>query len=247
MNRKKYIEEFSRYEFKYLLDHEMAKAIANDSKKFMKYDGYVHPELQNQYFVRSLYFDNFASSNFFEKVDGIKNRRKYRLRTYSEIFDKSIPIFLEEKGRNNQRTFKKRCVIDAKHYEYFLNKNKVYDLIDLYKDNDLIKRFVYSVYRKDIKPKVIVDYYRMPLVNKYGLDFRLTFDSNISSKKSTTLFPSSGNSERKCHAGYTILEVKFYRSIPPWFHRIIQNYNLSRLSISKFVLGMEVNRVAHDE
>ena len=33
-------------------------------------------------------------------------------------------------------------------------------------------------------------------------------------------------------------EVKFDRSIPLWFHRIIQSYNLRRESISKFVLGM---------
>ena len=41
-----------------------------------------------------------------------------------------------------------------------------------------------------------------------------------------------------CKAGFTILEVKFDRSIPLWFHRIIQSYNLTRQSISKFVLGM---------
>ena len=34
------------------------------------------------------------------------------------------------------------------------------------------------------------------------------------------------------------LELKFERSIPAWFHRIIQSYNLQRRSISKYVLGM---------
>mgnify|MGYP006130979537 FL=1 len=46
-----------------------------------------------------------------------------------------------------------------------------------------------------------------------------------------------------CKAGYTILEVKFDRSIPAWFHRIIQSYNLKRQSISKFVLGMTYTRL----
>ena len=50
----------------------------------------------------------------------------------------------------------------------------------------------------------------------------------------------------KCKAGYTILEVKFDRSIPPWFPRIIQNYDMQRLSVSKFVLGMEACNIAHD-
>ena len=46
------------------------------------------------------------------------------------------------------------------------------------------------------------------------------------------------NNSIECKSGLTILEVKFERSIPLWFHRIIQSYNLRRQSISKFVLGM---------
>ena len=67
-----------------------------------------------------------------------------------------------------------------------------------------------------------------------------TFDSHITALKTNTLYPGTDSQPfRECLAGYTVLEVKFERSMPPWFHRIIQNYNLRRLSISKFVIGME--------
>ena len=49
-----------------------------------------------------------------------------------------------------------------------------------------------------------------------------------------------------CIPGNDILEVKFDLNIPPWFHRIIQNYQLKRISVSKFVLGMETTNLAHD-
>ena len=49
------------------------------------------------YFVRSLYFDNRLNSNFNEKVDGLLFRHKFRLRTYSEKFDKKSVFFLEKK------------------------------------------------------------------------------------------------------------------------------------------------------
>ena len=79
----------------------------------------------------------------------------------------------------------------------------------------------------------------MPFVNKYGLYFRLTFDQNLSCKKlNNNLRNNLASNDIKCKAGFTILEVKFERSIPLWFHRIIQSYNLRRDSISKFVLGM---------
>ena len=51
---------------------------------------------------------------------------------------------------------------------------------------------------------------------------------------------------KSCIPGYDILEVKFDFTIPPWFHRIIQNYQLKRLSVSKFVLGLEATNLAYD-
>ena len=42
--------------------------------------------------------------------------------------------------------------------------------------------------RKRISPKILIDYNRKPLVNKHGLYFRLTFDSQLKSSKTKLLF-----------------------------------------------------------
>ncbi len=92
-----------------------------------------------------------------------------------------------------------------------------------------------------------MDYERRPYLNNFGLYFRLTFDSHIKALKTDVLYPGSDSQPfQECCAGYTVLEVKFERSLPPWFHRIIQNYNLMRLSISKFVIGMDQCDIAED-
>jgi hypothetical protein len=238
-------EKFARYEFKYLLNKKISSFIEDEVRYFMKYDGHIHPELGNRYFVRSLYFDNLLSSNFYEKVDGIKNRRKYRLRTYSKHLDKNVPIYLEEKGRRNERTYKVRTKINHNHIQYFLNRKYIRLLLSLYPDNQLIKNFSFDCIRKNIVPRVLIDYKRRPYINKHGTYFRLTFDESVSSIISSQLFIEN-KQWLECRAGYTILEVKFDRSMPPWFHRIIQNYNLRRLSISKFVIGMERCGIAYD-
>ena len=67
----------------------------------------------------------------------------------------------------------------------------------------------------------------------------MTFDNDITVKKTNRLFENNNSFIRKCIPGFSILEIKFNRRIPKWFHRIIQSYNLTRLSISKFCLGME--------
>ena len=228
-----------RYEFKYLLNKKISDQIEKEARNFMIYDGHVNKELDNKYFVRSLYFENNFSSNFYEKADGMKIRKKYRLRTYSNFFDPKVPIFFEVKGRTSERTYKRRMNIKNKYLNSFLSKSQNFNLLNLYPNNGMIRNFIFDSFRKNLKPRILVDYKRRPYINKFGLYFRLTFDTNLLSSKTNNLFSNDKYSSwLECKAGYTILEVKFDRSIPAWFHRIIQCYNLKRESISKFVLGM---------
>jgi hypothetical protein len=86
---------------------------------------------------------------------------------------------------------------------------------------------------------------RRPYISDYDMNFRVTFDSKIKAKASNILFPNNDNFHH-CLSGYTILEVKFYRKIPAWFHKLILVYNLERVSVSKFVLGMKASGIATD-
>ena len=61
-----------RYEFKYMLNKKLSDRIEEEARNFMSYDGFVSKSLNNKYIVRSLYFDNNFSSNFYEKADGMK-------------------------------------------------------------------------------------------------------------------------------------------------------------------------------
>jgi hypothetical protein len=236
-----------RYEFKYILNKKTSDQIEKEARNFMIYDGHVKKELNNKYFVRSLYFENNFSSNFYEKVDGMKIRRKYRLRTYSNFFDPKVPIFFEVKGRISERTYKKRINIKNKYLNLFLSQSQNFNLLNLYPNNEMIINFIFDSFRKNLKPLILVDYKRRPYINKFGLYFRLTFDTNLLSSKTNNLFSNDKYSSwLECKAGYTILEVKFDRSIPAWFHRVIQCYNLKRRSVSKFVLGMSSSGLARE-
>ena len=145
------------------------------------------------------------------------------------------------KGRKNQKTYKLRTKILQEHLNFFSNQKNLFQLFQYYsKENKVINDFVFETLRKKIEPKIIVDYNRRPYINKFGLLFRLTFDTELKSSAGQNIFDNDNNFNFKEFAsGKTILELKFERSIQPWFHRIIQNYNLMRLSVSKFALGME--------
>jgi hypothetical protein len=236
---------FSRFEIKYVLKKEKSSIIQNEIKNFMISDKYLKEDYTKRYYVRSLYFDNDCFSHFNEKADGIKNRHKFRIRTYSDQFNKDSIFYLEQKGRDNERTYKVRTKINKDDLDLFFDKKELFKLKKRYPENYLIEKFIFDMYRKKLSPKVLVDYFRRPLVNKSGLYFRITFDSILRASASDTLF-NPKNSWKNCIKGYETLEVKFDQTIPPWFQKIIQNFELRRVSISKFLLGTETTGLAED-
>lgn len=240
------VEDFSRYEFKYLLSQTKCDEIENEVRHFMAYDGHAHPEFENRYLVRSLYFDNAETENYYEKIDGTKTRRKFRVRTYGMAPEKNLPIFLEEKGRHNNRTYKHRIPVRYDDLDLLINPARCMELLDIYPNVPLIETFIFDIIRRRLKPMVLVDYLRRPYTSAYDMNFRLTFDSSLSAAAVNNLYPSSTVPRYLSNAGWTILEVKFHRRIPAWFHRILQAHSLHRTSISKFCKGMEVCDLAID-
>ena len=171
------LQKFERYEFKYILNENLRKKIQSDVSKFMRVDKFTNKN--KKYFVRSLYFDDDVSTEYYNKIDGMKIRRKFRLRTYGRDFSKEKPIFLELKGRYNQRTYKRRKVINiANLYKY--ENEEISKIIkdDEFKDN-LGQNFLFEKIRRNLKPKVITDYWRCPFISDYDRNFRVTFDDNL--------------------------------------------------------------------
>lgn len=245
-NRQIKTEDFARYEFKYLLSARQRAAIEAEISHFMSPDSHVHNELNKGYFVRSLYFENADATHYYEKTDGIRTRRKFRLRTYGKQHEPEMPIYLEEKGRHIERTYKHRVALDHEHLGLFGAPETIASLLDLYPGVEMVERFCFDNFRRALRPTVLVDYLRHPYVSPFDVSFRITFDSRLSGCPSDMLYPEAAGNWVAMKAGYTVLEVKFFRRIPAWFHRIIQAHNMRRLSISKFCEAMEACGLADD-
>ena len=109
------------------------------------------------------------------------------------------------KGRKNQKTYKLRTQILHKHLDYLLDKNKLMLLLNFYsKKNKVINDFIYG-HLKKIEPKILVDYHRRP-INKFGLLFRLTFDTISNHQKDQVFDTKNKYNFKDCVAGKTILE-----------------------------------------
>ena len=209
-------EHFLRYEFKYILNDELRTNIEKELSHFMQLDPFVE-QLENKKYLM--------------------HRQKFRIRTYTTEYDKDIPIMLELKGRYNNFVYKHR--ISIKH-----NSKHIKDAFQMLhplegQDNPVAKQYTYDKYKKNIKPIMLIDYQRRAFQSKYDYEFRITFDGELYGTQTTDLFPKNDLFKRKLIDGYTIMEVKFRKHVPPWFHRIMIKYQLNRVSISKYCTGME--------
>ena len=64
-----------RYEFKYFLPNEISKEIQNHVSRFMKIDNFASKNKHENYFVRSIYFEEAFNTNFEEKINGYRVRK----------------------------------------------------------------------------------------------------------------------------------------------------------------------------
>ena len=238
---------FARFEFKYLLQKSLRDDIEKELQYFMAFDPFVENQPGYKYFVRSLYFDDPAYSTYYDKIDGIHTRAKFRIRTYSPDPDAGVSTFLELKGRYNQLVFKHRVQCHLNGETARQSGEKLAPCIISCSDNaTVLDQFHFECYRKRLKPVVLIDYLRRPYISKYDPEFRLTFDEKITGSRYPGLYPGPAERAESILPGYTIMEVKFKYHMPAWFHRIIQSFELRRQSISKMCKGVEVCHLARN-
>ncbi|HZN38401.1 MAG TPA: polyphosphate polymerase domain-containing protein [Planctomycetota bacterium] len=230
---------FSRFEFKYVLNRRRREEVEAALQHFVELDPYVANRPQHNYFVRSLYFDNEAHSAFHDKMDGLLTRSKFRIRTYGHGLDDPAPWFLEIKGRHNNLVFKHRTPLAGQ----FDKRTSGYELSQVVlrhaTPGTVLEKFEFELYRRQIRPMVLVHYLRRPYLSKFDPAFRLTFDSQLSAVASDAMFSDTAAMPFPMLRGYTVMEVKFRRHVPAWFHRILQAFDLRRESVSKICAGMQ--------
>lgn len=115
-----------------------------------------------RYRVRSIYFDNIYNKVLNEKIDGLDNRIKYRIRLYNN--DTSV-IRLEKKSRIRGLISKKSAVISSTECDSILRGD-----IGFLKDrDDGLSGELYAGMRSQmLKPVTVVDYLREAYVYEPG-------------------------------------------------------------------------------
>lgn len=231
------ITDFRRYEFKYILTLAQADALRAELAAHMDIDPYSG---QTGYWINSLYYDSPDLEFFWAKIDGLRFRRKLRLRRY-ESADPTLPlpesahtVAVEIKQRVEQIVEKRRVFLNPRQATQLCQGTSV-PAMDL-QGQAVANEIVHLVQDKQLAPTCWVRYHRHALVGRTeNPDLRITFDTELSSGIGR-LDPE----QPLPHMDYflppdrCILEVKVTNTMPLWVQSILQRHQCQLQRISKY-------------
>ena len=220
-----------RHELKYLIGYPDYLLLKMRLETLMKLDEHVNGD--GHYVVRSLYFDDIHNSAYQEKLQGLPDRRKYRIRIYN-YSDKVIQ--LECKIKKDRYVRKEMAPLTRQEFNWLMNGYPRFLLDTQY---DLHRIFYYEFISKILRPRVIVDYEREPYVMEAG-DVRVTFDKHIrASMDDLALFDQFLSTAEVLAPGQLVMEVKYSGFLPELVRQILTSGVSNYLALSKYLMCCE--------
>lgn len=183
------------------------------------------------YSIRSLYFDDLGNNDFYEKLAGIENRKKIRLRVYSPN-DKKAKLEIKRKFGDSQE--KKTVLIDKADGEELINQN--YEVLRKY-DSETA-RSIYQIMKINrLRPVVLIEYRRKAFIHPMN-SIRITLDNDIRSNEvDFGLFDEKVVMIPTDDYDTNILEVKYNNFIFKYITDLFTPLDLERQSYSKYMVS----------
>ncbi|MDK2827390.1 MAG: hypothetical protein PWP67_180 [Clostridium butyricum] len=215
-----------RHELKHYINYSDYLDIKSRIRTIMHIDRNANSN--NEYRIRSLYFDNVYDKALMEKVIGIPKRDKFRIRFYN---DNHEFIRLEKKSKirglclkDSERITKEECLKIINGDIEFLKESGKKLFIDLYA----------QMKGNLLKPKTIVDYTREAYIYPIG-NVRITFDKSIrTGLNCINMFDDNLPTIETVNHKFIVLEVKFDEFMPQVIHDIVQVNERRATSVSKY-------------
>ena len=228
-----------RYELKYIISASVAHAIAG------KLIGRCHLDTNcrdGSYINETLYFDSPNFDFFFHKIEGVKLRRKVRIRRYQDAGPWKR-MFIEIKRRNGQYIEKSRFPLEPQLIPSLFNpsqkKRIVKDLtpagIQVY--NELISLTQLFC----LRPILFIHYKRKAFWAEGDERMRITFDSDLSYDAVNQNCQSPlENTQLILDGDQVIMEVKANGRVPFWVLELIREFECRMTRLSKYCLGVQM-------
>ena len=213
-----------------MISESEEKALQERWKPIISYDKHAGP---TGYTIRSLYFDDYYEAARYDKLAGVNERQKYRIRIYDGRDD---VIRLERKEKVGQYINKTGASLTLRELESLFCGNTSEFLS---RSEKLCQDFYLEIVTNGLHPVVLVDYERVPFVFPYG-DVRVTFDEHVRAGAwAGDLFDMDTPAYEVLPPGVCILEVKFTEYLPDVVRDLLPTSDAARVAASKYVMCLQ--------
>lgn len=218
-----------RHEMKYPIDRRQLETLRVRLPAVIPLDSHVGAK--GFYEIRSLYFDDFENRCYYENENGTDPREKFRIRIYNGSSER---IRLELKRKERGKTLKLSCPLQKEQCERLVRGEGIsWQEAEMH---PLLRKFFLWQELNGLKPKVIVEYDRIPFICPDG-NVRITLDINIRSSDRVEDFLREKILTRPIMpVGLNLLEVKYDEFLPDYINHSIQMRGLKQTTFSKYYL-----------
>ncbi len=227
------IKRFNRYEIKYLLPVRGMFNIIDELGWFMRSD--PHSMARGGYKVSSLYYDSRDFECYRSKVDGIKFRRKIRIRKYDDSPSESV--FLEIKQRMNKTVQKRRAALALQDAYAVCEGSEAVSSGD---DADLLSEVRYLSRSLQLRKVCVIRYHRRAFQGgKYEPGLRVTFDTNLRYRFHALDLDVPAPGRFFLPPDVCVMEVKANEKVPIWITSLLARHQCDLSRVSKYCLGVK--------
>ena len=233
--------QFKRKEYKYYVPWEWRDALRERFLMHMEHDPFCECRQNHMYSVRSIYFDTPGLLFYYEKIDGLKLRKKLRVRSYDARGEHDV-AFLEIKRKIKDVIMKERAGVPIGQTANITN-GAVLSLLREHPsipEKAALSKFIFLVKRLNLNPTVLITYEREAFVGIDEENLRITFDCDVRSYANPDIDDLFREHDLRTLAPpWFILEVKFYGVMPLWTREILRDFGLRKQAISKYCNGLD--------
>jgi SPX domain protein involved in polyphosphate accumulation len=238
------IRRFNRFELKYLVPIRTAEAFKGSLRTYLVPDD--HGDAGGSYGVSSLYYDSPGFCFYWEKVDGVRFRRKLRIRSYgtAERFSGDTPVFVEIKQRLKRVTQKRRTLLPYGEALRLCNGRRRPDparSIHTPYDAAVLDEIAAMLWQYNLRPASLVRYTRQALIGTdYDIGLRVTFDTDLSYRANHLALDDGATGLTLFPPDWAVVEIKVNERIPYWLTEVVAAHNLNLVRVSKYCRSIEL-------
>ena len=225
------IEVFNRYEKKYMVDERTFDRLIVRLSDYMALDAY---NMEHEFYgISNIYYDTPNDELIRRSIEKPVYKEKLRLRAYG-VPELDDDVYVEIKKKYKDMVNKRRTSMKLSQAYAYLNENQFLNLEQKTMNRQVLHEIDYFKNFYGLVPKVYIAYDRRAYFEINDGDFRLTFDTNIRTRRKHLRLEEDLEGTRLLPEGQFLMEVKILNAAPMWFAKLMAECDVKPVSFSKY-------------